>query len=437
MTSIQFPVGTGYVDVRLDDEIVPDVLRKRAAAVPVDEATLVSDALDTPIGSEPLTSIAAAARTACIVVCDITRPVPNRLFLRPIVMRLCEAGVPEDAIRILVATGLHRPNLGEELQRLIGDPWILERIRIENHDAADDDAHADLGETSNGVPIRIDRRFVDADVKVVTGLVEPHFMAGWSGGPKVIAPGIAHHTTIRRFHSPWFMEHPAARTTNLAGNPLRQAQLEIADRIQGPILGVNTVLDEHRALVDCTFGDVVESHRRAVDVADGHAVVTSPKRYSTIVTSAGGAPLDQTFYQTVKAMVVPLDIVEPGGDLIVIASCAEGLGSEEFRDAQRRLVAAGPNGFLDDIADKRLADIDEWQTEQLAQALTRYSVTLHAPDLPSDDVDLVGVALSHDVVDAVERSVRRHGRREVAFIPEGPYVAPRYGDIDAPRPPAP
>ncbi len=172
------------------------------------------------MGSLPLSQVAQGKKSACILICDITRPVPNRLFLRPMIETMVAAGIPLDRITVLVATGLHRPNEGDELAELVGDPWVLDNVRVENHFARDDADHVDLGLTATrGTPVKLDRRFVEADLRIATGLVEPHFMAGWSGGRKVIAPGVAGHETIRTFHSARFMEDPLAVQCNLVGNP--------------------------------------------------------------------------------------------------------------------------------------------------------------------------------------------------------------------------
>ena len=172
-----------------------------------------------------------------------------------------EAGIPLDRIAVLVATGLHRPNEGEELAELVGDPWVLASVRVANHFARDAEDHVDLGRTATrGTPVSIDRRFVEADLRIATGLVEPHFMAGWSGGRKVVAPGVAGHETIRTFHSARFMEDPLAVQCNLVGNPLHEEQLEIV-RMLGDVYALNTVIDEERDLVHV---DVRRDHRRAI-----------------------------------------------------------------------------------------------------------------------------------------------------------------------------
>src|SRR5512141_1929329 len=193
-------------------------------------------------------------------------------------------------------------------------------------------------------------------------------MAGYSGGRKVIAPGIAHADTIRTFHSARFMEDPAAIQCNLERNPLHDEQLAIV-RMLGEVYAVNTVIDEDRDLVHVNFGEVIESHLAAVAFVAGSVRVPVGRRFSTVVTSAAGHPLDKTYYQTVKGMVTPLDILEPGGTLIVASACSEGFGSHEFRAAQQRLADLGEKAFLQSLLAKRFADVDEWQTEMQLKSL--------------------------------------------------------------------
>ncbi len=399
------------------------LLRKSVAAMRGDPQSRVLAALASPVDAAPIRKEARGARTACIVICDVTRPVPNGLLLRPIIDELVAGGVPLTGICILVATGLHRPNEGAELAELIGDPWVTAHVRIENHDARRDEDHTDLGQTeARKTPIILDRRLVEADVRIVTGLVEPHFMAGYSGGRKVIAPGVAHHTTIRTFHSARFMEHPAARTCNLAGNPLHEEQLAIVAAL-GRALAVNVVLSDERDLVHVNYGEVVASHAASVEVAAGLSEVSVPRRFSTVVTSAAGYPLDRTYYQTVKGMVTPLDILEPGGTLIIAADCGEGLGSPDYRAAQEQLLALGQDAFVSGLEAKALADVDEWQTEMQVKSTRRADVALYSEAL-GDDHSLTGVRRIDDVCDAVAQSIGRTGDNAVAVIPEGPYVVP-------------
>jgi nickel-dependent lactate racemase len=415
--------GRGELTVRLPDDLQLTVIRKPAMPVLADGADAVRAALARPVAARPLAQEARGARSACVVICDITRPVPNGLVLPPLVRELLDAGVPREGITVLVATGLHRPNLGAELAELVGDPWVLSQVQVLNHDARDDAAHVDLGPTATGTPVKLDRRFVEADLKIVTGLVEPHFMAGYSGGRKVIAPGVAHRDTITTFHSHRFMAHPRAENCTLAGNPLHEEQLAIVGKL-GRVLCVNTVIDEHRRLSFVNYGGVLESHREAVAFVERYAIVEVPRRFRTVVTSAAGYPLDKTYYQTVKGMVSPLDILEPGARLVIASECSEGMGSPHYVDAQRRLIALGGEGFLSDIARKRFADVDEWQTQMQLKPMRVAEVHLFTRGLSAGDLALTGVRLAASVEEAVLENVRRTGDRAVAVIPEGPYVVP-------------
>jgi hypothetical protein len=248
-------------------------------------------------------------------------------------------------------------------------------------------------------------------------------MAGYSGGRKVVAPGVAHHTTIRTFHSARFMEDPLAVQCNLRGNPLHEEQLAII-RMLGETYALNTVIDDRRRLVHASFGEIIESHLATVAFARAYTEVPVGRSFSTVVTSAAGAPLDQTYYQTVKGMVTPLDILAPGGTLIIASACAEGIGSSHFRAAQERLVALGPEGFLASLLGKPLADVDEWQTEMQLKPMRAGRIQLYTTGLSLDDLRVTGVEAVTDLAAAVAAAVARHGDPDIAVIPEGPYVVP-------------
>lgn len=422
--SVLLSYGRTGLMVDLPSHALPHIVRKPTMTRPKDPKSAVIAALDNPLGAPLISDLARGGKTACILICDITRPVPNHLFLRPLIERLIAAGIPEDGISILVATGLHRPNIGTELAEVIGDAWVIATTSIENHDARDESSIVHLGTTStHKCPVGLNRRFVEADVKIATGLVEPHFMAGYSGGRKVIAPGVAHHETIRTFHSARFMEHPLAASCQLAGNPLHETQLEIVEMLDGPVLGLNTVIDEYRNLAFVSFGEIVESHMEAVAFARKSCEIAAPQRFKTVVTSAAGHPLDKTYYQTVKSMVTPLGILAEGGTLIIASECSEGLGSSEFRQAQERLVTLGPDRFLETLSAKSLADIDEWQTEMQLKPMRVGDIQLYAPQL-GDDHALTGVTQIDNVSAAIQSAIQRYDDPDVAVIPEGPYVVP-------------
>jgi nickel-dependent lactate racemase len=437
--NIRLNYGREGLQVEIPYGVSAEVIRKPTMPVLADPVEAIKDAFACPVGlcgDRPRVGSgevendfcwASDRKSACIAICDITRPVPNGLFLRPLIDILLDNGMPKEAITVLVATGLHRPNVGEELQELVGDAWVIENIRIKNHDARDDAEHVFVGKTSTrGTVVKLDRSFVQADLKIATGLVEPHFMAGYSGGRKVIAPGVAHAETITTFHSSRFMADPAAVACNIKNNPLHEEQVEIVDLIGGA-MGLNTVLDEHRQLSFVNFGEIITSHDRAIEFVRQYCEVKVPRKYRTVVTTASGYPLDKTYYQTIKGMVGAMNILEPGGDLIIASECSEGFGSKEFGASQRRLVDLGPDAFLQQLFEKSHADIDEWQSQMQLKPMAVGKIHLYCPQLSDEQWAITGVNRIVSVEQAIKESVQRQGDSAIAVIPEGPYVEPSVG----------
>lgn len=415
--------GCGSLPLTLPEGYKGRVIEKPEMPVLSDPAQAVGVALDEPVGCGRLSDLAKAAKSVCILICDITRPVPNGLILPRLIETLLASGIEARNIVVLVATGLHRPNLGEERRRLVGSDWVLNTVRVENHMAHDEAAHVQLGVTTRGTCVKLDRRFVEADLKIATGLVEPHFMAGYSGGRKVISPGVAYAETIETFHNTRFMEDPAARNCNFEGNPLHEEQLEIV-RMLGPVYAVNTCLDAERRLAFVNFGEVVESHLNAVVFMRQSAEVPVERRYRSVITSCAGYPLDLTYYQTTKGIIGALGVLEKGGSLLIASECAEGLGSPEFCAAQGVLVEKGIDGFLKEARSRRLARMDEWTTVKLIQALRDYRVHLYSTGLDESQRRLTGVTCHTDWSEAVSAVLAEGNSSDVAIIPEGPYVIP-------------
>jgi lactate racemase len=422
---VELLYGKKGLVVDLADPIRPTVVRKHPMVPLADPVEAVRQALENPERSLPLAELARGRKSACILICDITRPVPNGILLPPLVECLTRAGVPRSGITILVATGLHRPNEGEELREVVGSEEIFSTVRIENHFARDRAAHVDLGRTSSGIPIMIDRRFAEAEVKIVTGLVEPHFMAGYSGGRKVVAPGVAYQDTILNFHTSRVLEHPCSANCVIDGNPLHREQTEIVRAIGG-IVSLNVVIDEERRIGFVNFGEIDASHLAAVAFMRRHAEVAVPRRFKTILTTSAGYPLDKTYYQTVKGMVGVIDILEPGGTIIIASACSEGFGSREFLAAQQLLCRVGPDEFMRILDSRDKALVDEWQTEMLLKATRVGRIQLYSEGLSDKDRRDIFVESVPSLEEAVARAVAEHREESVAVIPEGPYVIPLF-----------
>jgi nickel-dependent lactate racemase len=423
---VQLLYGQTTCDVSLPEEYRIHEIHKEPSNPLPDPARATLAALQDPVEMRPLSQIARNARSVCILISDITRPTPNGVVLPHIIAELEAAGISRDNVTILIATGLHRPAPKAEKRIIVGDETVFSSVRVVNHYANNDAQHVKLRSTTRGTPVLIDKRFVEADVKVLIGLVEPHFMAGYSGGRKLVAPGIAHRETILTFHAPPFMEDPNARNCNLEGNPLHEDQLEIVSMV-GDIFAVNVIINEERDIVFVNAGEVIQSHLESVAFARRICEVEIPEKFSTILTSAGGFPLDKTYYQTVKGMVSPLDILKPGGNVIIVSECSEGMGSDNFLESQRWLAESDPQSFIRRISEPgRKTLIDQWETEKLVESLKKGEVYLFSECLTEADWALTCVHRARSVEQAVHDSVAKSNDPHVAVIPEGPYVIPLY-----------
>jgi nickel-dependent lactate racemase len=425
MMKVELLYGRGTLSIHLPDSLQITTIRKKPMPVGPEPVAELKTSFREPVAGASLKELAQNRKTACILICDITRPVPHGKLLPPLIDELTAAGMSTENILILVATGLHRPNEGAELREVVGSDAVFKKVRVANHFARDREAHADLGRTPSGIPILVDRRFVEADLRIVVGLVEPHFMAGYSGGRKLVIPGVAHRDTILKLHAGIILDHAKAANTVIEGNPLHQEQLRMV-RAVGDILALNVVIDEERRIGFVNFGPVEKSHLEAVAFMRNYAEVPCPRRFKTVVTTSAGYPLDKTYYQTIKGMVGVVEILEPGGTIIIASECSEGMGSPEFVEAQRLLCRVGPERFMAELIARNHARIDEWQTQMLVKALRKGSVQLYTTGLRPSDLADIFVDPVASIEKAVLESAKAHQDSHVAVVPEGPYVIPVY-----------
>lgn len=417
--------GRKGLSIDLPDGLQADVIRMRSMPMLKDPGEAVRSAFSHPVGGRPLKEVVQGRKDICVLICDNTRPVPHAILLPALIEGLIDAGASPDSITVLVATGLHRPNEGEELRELIGSDRVLQTVKAVNHFARRDEDHVLLGHTPGGMPVKLDRRFVSAEVRIAVGLVEPHFMAGYSGGRKLIVPGIAHEDTIRVLHSARMLDHKNVANCMIDGNPLHEEQLRAVE-MAGGSLALNTVIDEDRNLSFVNFGEIKKSHLDAIAFARPYFEIPVPRKYKTIITSAAGYPLDRNYYQTVKGMVGAVGILAPGGDLFIVSECPEGLGTAEYAESQGRLIDLGMERFLEETAQKQYASIDEWESVMQVKAMKNGNIHLYSEGLTAEEQALTGVHVVRSIKEAVEESVRRHSDTRVAVIPEGPYVIPVY-----------
>jgi nickel-dependent lactate racemase len=411
--------GRSGLEVELPDDRIIRTLAYKNAAPLEDPAASLAAVLQEPNGTPSLAELARGRSSACIVICDITRPVPNELILQSLLETLEQAGLERDRILILVATGLHRPNEGDELVELVGQS-IVDQYRIENHHGQVQEEHTFLGESPRGVPIWIDSRYVEADLKITTGLIEPHLMAGFSGGRKLVCPGIAAIETIKVWHGPTFLEDPRADCGILEGNPVHEENTWIA-RHTGCDFIVNVVIDSQRRLLKVVAGDMEQAFLEGVDFCRQVVTDKVQEPVDIVVTSCAGYPLDTTFYQAVKGLTGALPIVKQGGTIVLAASLSEGIGSPQFE--QLFDENADLESFMDRILNTDYFVMDQWQLEELAKVRRKAKVKIISDGLTSDTINRLFVESAPSVEQAVADSLEEYGAQaSIAVIPKGPYV---------------
>lgn len=419
---IYLAYGEKKIKVHLPSDRLKAILVSKYAPPLDDIQNKILHLLDNPIFSPPLKEIAKGKKTACVVISDITRPVPNKVILPPLLGYLEEAGIKRENILILIATGLHRPNVGEELEKMVGRE-IVKNYRIENHIARDKSQQEYLGRTERGTEIWINKLYLQADLKILTGLIEPHFMAGYSGGRKSICPGIAGVDTVKIQHGPHFLEHPNADNGIIEGNPFHEEALEIAKKV-GVDFILNVTINKEREITGIFAGDLEKAWEEGVRFVDQFVKVGIDEPVEVVLTHGGGAPLDATYYQTVKGMVGALPILKPGGAIIIVSSCSEGVGSEEFRkllwesDSLEKTVERmyDPENFI----------IDQWEVEELAKVYKKAKeVYLYTEGLSEEEIRHCFVTPVQDLEKTIEDVLDGYGRdAKLAVISEGPYIIP-------------
>ena len=344
---------------------------------------------------------------------------PNKVILPPLLETLEASGISRDHITLLIATGIHRPNNAEELEIMVGRD-IMDRYRIVNHFSQQLETHTYLGSTEQGTPVHIDTTYLEADLKVITGLIEPHLMAGYSGGRKAICPGIASIETMKVMHGPELMEHPKSAVGILEGNPFHIEATEIA-LMAGADFNLNVAIDKERRITGVFAGDMVESHLVGSGFVEKQAKVTLPTPADAVVVSSAGYPLDTTFYQAVKGLLTAVEIVKQGGSILLVAACSEGIGSKPFTDLIFKTDDL--TAFVQGLYNPANFVIDQWQLEELAKVARKADIYFYTDGIPYHQRAKLFVHPLQNAQEGIEELLERYGENaQIAVIPEGPYV---------------
>ncbi|UCF55713.1 MAG: nickel-dependent lactate racemase [Deltaproteobacteria bacterium] len=406
--------GEGTVDLGVPETVT--VLDMKTVEPLLDPEGAVYKALADPIESPPLKEVARGRKNACVVISDITRPVPNQTILPLLLKVLEESGIGREEITILIATGMHRPNLGEELESVVGRQ-VMSNFKIVNHYCRKSKEYRKIDEIE-GAPIEVNKHYLDADLKILTGLIEPHFYAGYSGGRKAILPGISSFETMKFMHSYKMIDHPKVTNCLLEGNPFHEYGIRVTE-LAGVDFILNVVINKERKIAGVFAGHYNQAHLAGCDMVYENSTVTLDNRVDLVITSGGGYPLDATFYQISKALICARDILKKGGTIVVACECREGLGGPEFCGILRSVCS--PQEFFEGYCDPKNFVIDQWCAQNIYQVLDHAGkVYVYSPSLSQEDLGKMGAIKINNVQETVNELIR--GRENVVLVPDGPYV---------------
>jgi lactate racemase len=417
---VRLAYGTSGLDIDVDPEVttVVEPVYQRAAA---DPARALRGALRQPVAGPPLRERVQPGQTVAISACDGTRPQPRHLMIPAILAELDGITRLKDVV-ILVATGTHRGNDERELREMFGDE-VAGRVRIVNHDARATDELTFAGVHGNGVPVWLNRRWLEADVRITTGFVEPHFFAGFSGGPKLVAPGLAGLDTVLVLHDAARIGDPRATWGITQGNPVHDDVRAIA-AATGVTFALDVVLNRDKQIVAAFGGDLFAMHAAACAAARQAAMRPVPAPFDVVVTTNSGFPLDQNLYQAVKGMSAARQVARPGGTIICAAECRDGFPDHgSYR--QVLASAASPQALLDDIAARPQTVPDQWQVQIQAQIQTANRVVMRTSYLSDSELATAHLEQTKDITGTVSDALAAAGSgARLCILPEGPQTIP-------------
>ena len=406
---LEFPQTTNFVGV----------LYPKEAAVLPEPIDALEIALIDPIESKPLREMARGKTDAVVVISDITRPVPNALLLPVIIQQLMEAGIPSSKITILVATGIHRPNEGQELDRLVGKE-VASSYRIINHFSKNQDDMMLVGHVGDGVPALVNKHYLAADLKILTGFIEPHMWAGFSGGRKSILPGISSVKTLEFMHGPEMVAHPKTRYGILEGNPFHEAGLAIMEKAGADFI-VNVTLDSNKKITGIFAGHPVKAHLKGVEFLSCHCVQTLDEPLDFVVTTNAGAPLDCNLYQTSKGISGVAGATREGGVILIATECLEGFGSEEYRAVFEH--ATTPQAFIEKLMKKEFFLPDQWCAQETYQVMLKNEIWVHTKGIDPGTLKRFHFKPVENMTGAIEELLNRFGSdARWAIVPDGPLL---------------
>lgn len=417
---IHLAYGKKGLDVDFDDQWQAQVVEPEYVPGLPDPAVALLEALQNPIGSAALAGLVNPGDRVGIIVNDITRATPNELILGAILKAL--AFMPRDNITLFIALGTHREDTPVELESILGKEFAR-GYRIVQNNAFDTSTQVYLGETSLGHPIWINAELMKCDVKILTGFIEPHFFAGFSGAGKAVMPGMGGIQTILGNHCASNIAHPNATWGHTWGNPIWEEVREVALKVKSTFL-VNVTLNRDKDITGIFAGDLDAAHARGVEFARQTAMVPVEQYFDVVVTTNSGYPLDLNLYQTVKGMSAAAQVVRPGGVILVASECWDGIPAHGLYGELLR-QSSGPDELMSRILAPGFSKQDQWEAQVHAQILLRAKVYLYTPNLTDEEIRGAHLLPSRDIHATLEALVAEFGGKpRICVLPEGPQTIP-------------
>jgi nickel-dependent lactate racemase len=417
---VELAYGKQGLSLELPDKNVT-VIEPRYIEGLADERAALVQAMRQPINSKPLRELVQPENSVVIVFCDITRPMPNDRVLPVVLAELAEAGIPRQQITLINATGTHRAQSQAELEKMLGTE-VVQNYRIINHTAHDKSTLTHLGRTSFGAEVWLCTEYLKADVKILTGFIEPHFFAGFSGGPKMILPGVAGIDTVMHAHGAKMVGSPKATWGNTFGNPIHDEIREGA-AMAGSTFSLNVTLNKDHAITNVFAGEVFESHRQGCEFVRETAMRAVPELFDIVITTNSGYPLDQNLYQAVKGMSAAALVVKEGGAIIAAAECADGYPNHgNFKDIFK--LGDSPKALLELINSPDFEMFDQWQTQILAQILLKARVFFKNSYLSPDQIRAAMLEPIESIEETVAQLLQENPEAKICVLPQGPQTVP-------------
>ncbi|MDA8218231.1 MAG: nickel-dependent lactate racemase [Dehalococcoidales bacterium] len=419
---IRLAYGRQGLDVDLPDENVTVVEPRYVEALPNPDEALRA-ALRQPHGVAPLQDLVSSADTVAIVFSDITRPTPNRLLLPALLGEL--AHVPRENIVLINALGMHRHNTREELVPMLGEE-IVAGYRVLNHEAYDKEHLVHIGRTSFGSEAWVNREYLRASVRILTGFIEPHLFAGFSGGGKAVLPGIAGGDTVMRNHNAEMIGNPKATYGVTKGNPIFAEMREVA-LLTKPTFLLNVTLNRNRQITGVFAGDLLQAQDAGIEFVRRTAMRPVAEPFDVVVTTNNYYPADLDLYQSVKGMKAATQVARPGGAIVIAAGCEEGVGHGPFGEILK--MRPTPEAVLEMIHEPAFSMYDQWEAQVLCDILRKQRIFVYSEGLTKQQIEDAHLVPIDDVSVTVRNLVAEYGPgARICVLPEGPQTIPYLAD---------